>query len=266
VTIVKIDLSNKNFLVTGSAGFGVGSGICKAIDNAGGTLIVNDLSKKNVNLATKHYKNAIGIVADISDRDQVTHLFNEIESKLGPLHGVINNAGIGHRKPAHLTDFEEFEKIFNTNFKGAWMVSKAFALNCIKKKINGNIVNVSSVHSFKSTNKYSLYSSSKGAIDNLTRGMSIELGKYGIRCNAIAPGYIDSEYNEQAVKDWSDDPKKWLKDQIEDYQSLPKAITSLDCGNLAVYLLSEFSKSITGQIIKVDSGFTNLLYSNSFLP
>ena len=65
MTVVKIDLSNKNFLVTGSAGFGVGSGICKAIDNAGGTLIVNDLSKQNVNLATKHYKNAIGIVTTI---------------------------------------------------------------------------------------------------------------------------------------------------------------------------------------------------------
>ena len=263
---MKIDLSNKNFLVTGSAGFGVGSGICKAIDNAGGTLIINDLLEENVNMATKHYKNAIGITADISDQEQVTKLFSEIASKLGPLQGVINNAGIGHRKPAHLTDFEEFEKIFNTNFKGAWMISKAFALDCIKNKIKGNIVNVSSVHSFKSTNKYSLYSSAKGALNNLTRGMSIELGKYGIRCNAIAPGYVDSEYNEQAVKEWSDDPKKWLKDQIEDYQSIPQVISSMDCGNLAVYLLSEYSNSITGQIIKVDSGFTNLLYSNSFLP
>ena len=155
---MKIDLSNKNFLVTGSAGFGVGSGICKAIDNAGGTLIINDLLEENVNMATKHYKNAIGITADISDQEQVTKLFSEIASKLGPLQGVINNAGIGHRKPAHLTDLEEFEKIFNTNFKGAWMISKAFALDCIKNKIKGNIVNVSSVHSFKSTNKYSLYS------------------------------------------------------------------------------------------------------------
>ena len=263
---MRIDLSNKNFLVTGSAGFGVGSGIAKAIDSAGGTIIINDISKENVKNATKLYKNAIGITADISDQKEVTRLFNEISSKLGPLHGVVNNAGIGHRKPAHLTDSEEFEKIFNTNFRGAWMVSKAFTLDCIKNNINGKIVNISSVHSFKSTNKYSLYSSSKGAIDNLTRGMSIELGKYGIRCNAIAPGYVDSEYNEQAVKEWSDDPKKWLKDQIEDYQSIPQPISSLDCGNLTVFLLSEFSNSITGQIIKVDSGFTNLLYSNSFLP
>ena len=263
---MRIDLSNKNFLVTGSAGFGVGSGIAKAIDSAGGTLIINDISKENVKNATKLYKNAIGITADVSDQKQVSQLFNEISSKLGQLHGVVNNAGIGHRKPAHLTDFEEFEKIFNTNFRGAWMVSKAFTLDCIKNNINGKIVNISSVHSFKSTNKYSLYSSSKGAIDNLTRGMSIELGKYGIRCNAIAPGYVDSEYNEQAVKEWSDDPKKWLKGQIEDYQSIPEPISSLDCGNLTVFLLSEFSNSITGQIIKVDSGFTNLLYSNSFLP
>ena len=263
---MNIDLSNKNFLVTGSAGIGVGSGICKAIDNAGGTLIINDLSEEKVSLATKQYKNAIGIVADISDYKKVKKLFNKIATDLGQLDGVVNNAGIGHRKPAHLTDPEEFDKIFNANFKSVWMVSRAFALDCIKNNIKGNIVNVSSVHAFMSTNKYSLYSSAKGALNNLTRGMSIELGKYGIRCNAIAPGYVDSEYNIQAIKEWSDDPKMWVKDQIEDYQSLPEVISPLDCGNLVVYLLSKYSRSITGQIIKVDSGFTNLLYSNSFLP
>lgn len=263
---MKIDFSNKNFLITGSAGFGVGSGICEAIDNAGGTLVINDLSEKNVNTALKKYKNAIGIVADISDVHQVEHMFKKINTTLGPLHGVINNAGIGHRKPAHLTNVEEFDKIWNTNFKGAWLISKAFALDCINNNIKGNIVNVSSVHAFNSTNKYTLYSSSKGALNNLTRGMSIELGKYGIRCNAIAPGYVDSAYNVKAVKEWSNDPEGWVKEQIEDYQSIPEVISSIDCGHLVVYLLSEYSKSITGQIIKIDSGFTNLLYSNSFLP
>ena len=125
---MRIDLSNKNFLVTGSAGFGVGSGIAKAIDSAGGTLIINDISKENVKNATKLYKNAIGITADISDQKQVSQLFNEISSKLGPLHGVVNNAGIGHRKPAHLTDFEEFEKIFNTNFRGLGWFPKPLLL------------------------------------------------------------------------------------------------------------------------------------------
>tara|TARA_A100001011_G_C14282183_1_gene832087 strand:+ start:376 stop:1167 length:792 start_codon:yes stop_codon:yes gene_type:complete len=263
---MKVDFSNKNFLVTGSAGSGVGSGVCEAIDNASGRLVINDLSEKNVNQAIKKYKNAIGIVADISNEVHVKGLFDQINAELGPLHGVVNNAGIGHRKPAHLTDFEEFDKIFNTNFKGAWMVSKAFALDCIKNNIKGTIVNVSSVHAYNSTDKYSLYSSAKGALNNLTRGMSIELGKYGIRCNGIAPGFVYSEYNAKAVREWSDNPEEWIKYQIEDYQSIPDVITALDCGNMVVYLMSEYSKSITGQIIKVDSGFTNLLYSNSFLP
>lgn len=263
---MKIDLTNKNFLVTGSAGFGVGSGICKAIDLAGGTLVINDLSKEKVEKAAKKYKNAVGIVADISKSEEVERLFNEIKRKLGPLHGVINNAGIGHRKPAHETTMEEFETLFNTNFKGVWLISKAFTLDCLAHKIKGNIITVSSVHAFNSTNKYSLYASAKGALNNLTRGLSIELGQYGIRCNGIAPGYVDSAYNVKAVREWSEEPDKWVKDQIEDYQSIPEVITSIDCGNAVVYLLSEYSKSITGQIIKVDSGFTNLLYSNSFLP
>ena len=263
---MKVDFSNKNFLITGSAGFGVGSGVCEAIDNAGGRLVINDLSEKNVNEVTNKYKNAIGIVADISNEEQVKGMFDQINAELGPLYGVVNNAGIGHRKPAHLTDFEEFDKIFNTNFKGAWMISKAFALDCIKNNIKGTIVNVSSVHAYNSTDKYSLYSAAKGALNNLTRGMSIELGKYGIRCNGIAPGFVYSEYNAKAVREWSDDPEEWIKYQIEDYQSIPNVITALDCGNMVVYLMSEYSKSITGQIIKVDSGFTNLLYSNSFLP
>jgi gluconate 5-dehydrogenase len=263
---MKIDLSNKNFLVTGGAGFGVGSGICKAIDNAGGTLVINDLSEEKIQEAISQYKKAIGIRADVSKSEEVKRLFNEIKKQIGPLHGVVNNAGIGHRKPAHMTDLEEFDALFNTNFKAAWMISKAFAQDCIEHQIKGNIINISSVHAFNSTNKYSLYASTKGALNNLTRGLSIEWGKYGIRCNGIAPGYVDSAYNVKAVKEWSDDPEQWIKSQIEDYQSIPKVITSTDCGNAAVFLLSEYSKSITGQIINVDSGFTNLLYSNSFLP
>ena len=95
---MKIDLSNKNFLVTGGAGFGVGSGICKAIDNAGGTLVINDLSEEKIQEAISQYKKAIGIRADVSKSEEVKRLFNEIKKQIGPLHGVVNNAsrGIGH--------------------------------------------------------------------------------------------------------------------------------------------------------------------------
>ena len=78
---MKIDLSNKNFLVTGSAGIGVGSGICKAIDCAGGNLVINDLSAENVKEATKKYNNAIGVVADISKSEEVDRLFHEIKTR-----------------------------------------------------------------------------------------------------------------------------------------------------------------------------------------
>lgn len=264
--MMQIDFTGKNFLVTGGAGVGVGAGICEAISDCGGTLLLNDLDALKTKTAVKKYPNAHAIVGDISNAKDVERIFEEIKNEYGLVHGLVNNAGIGLHKNAHLADESEFDNLYNIDVKGVWLMARTFVRQLIKANEVGHIVNISSVHARETTAKYALYASAKAAVEGLTRGMSIELGEFGVRCNAVAPGYVDSEQSRDAVASWTDKPEAWIEGQKNDYQSLRHMISARDCGNAVVFLLSHMANSITGQTLTVDAGFTNLLYANSFIP
>lgn len=263
--MLNIDLSDKNILVTGGAGIGIGSGVCEALSAAGAFIIINDLDPEKLNNAVQKYPNAMGVIGDISNPSDVERIFNEINEQQGVVHGLVNNAGVGLSKMAHLASEEEFDDLYNIDVRGVWLMSKAFVKQLQNNSKKGNIVNISSVHSLATISNYAIYASAKSAVNGLTKGMSIELGNQGIRCNAVAPGYVHAAQNEALISSWTDDPKKWVEDVKNDYQSLPNEISAQDCGNSVAFLLSNLSKSITGQVITVDGGSINLLHANSFI-
>jgi len=264
--MLKIDFTGKRFLVTGGAGVGVGAGICEAISECGGTLLLNDLDEARTEAAVANYPNAHAIVGDISKTGDVERIFKDIKKNHGPVHGLVNNAGIGWQKNAHLTGESEFDHLYDIDVKGVWLMARAFVRQLRETDQVGHIVNISSVHAQKTISKYALYASAKAAVEGLTRGMAIELGQYGVRCNAVAPGYVDSLQSREAVASWTNRPTEWIDAQKDDYQSLRHMISPRDCGNAVVFLLSQLANSITGQTLNVDAGFINLLYANSFIP
>lgn len=259
-----MDLQGKNILVTGGAGDGMGSGICEAIDHSGGRIIVNDLNLELARGVAEKYNNAVAVKADISNADEVRQMFDKINKDVGILHGVVNNAGIGLAKYAHEAEEEEVNRLFDVDVKGIWMVSKEFVKQLLKAKQSGNIVNISSVHAFATMHRMAIYSSAKSAVNGLTRGLAIDFGKHNIRCNAVAPGMIYSEQSVSIISRWAHDPIKWMTDHKSDHQCLNSFTTARDCGNVVVFLLSDLSRSITGQTIYVDGGATNLLYNNEY--
>lgn len=263
--MLKIDFTGKRILVTGGAGIGVGAGVCEAIAECGCQLIINDLDRDKIQEAVRKYPNAISAPGDISNPKDVEKIFKTVNSEYGAVHGLVNNAGVGLRKRAHEADESEFDRLYNIDVKGVWLMARAFANQLIAHDELGHMVNISSVHAHKTTSRYAIYSSAKMAVEGLTRGMSAELGEFGIRCNAVAPGYVDSEQNWEAVASWSDDPKEWERESMEEYQSLKHMISARDCGNAVVFLLSDLARSITGHTLMVDAGFTNLLYANNFI-
>jgi len=210
------------------------------------------------------YNNAVAVEADISNSDEVTRMFDKINKDFGIIHGVVNNAGIGLAKYVHEAEEAEVNRLFDVDVKGIWLVSKEFAKQLLKANEVGNIVNISSVHAFATQHRMAIYSSAKSAVNGLTRGLAIDLGKHKIRCNAVAPGMIYSEQSVSIIGRWSHDPIKWMKDHKSDHQCLNYFTTARDCGNVVVFLLSDLSRSITGQTIYVDGGTTNLLYNNAY--
>lgn len=260
-----MNLSHLKVLVTGGGGIGVGAGVCEALDHFGATLIINDITKKKAHNASKKYKHAIPVKADITKVKEVESMFKTIKQEVGLINGLVNNAGVGLSKEIHKIKPAEFDKVFDVNVKGAWLVTKYFVQQLLAKKATGNIVNISSVHGFASQPKYSTYASTKSAIEGFTRATAYELGKHNIRCNCIGPGMVHAEQNYDLIKTWAADPQQWVQDFVDNQQVLHHFIEPVDCGNTAAFLLSDLSRSITGQTIYVDAGKTIMLFNRDYI-
>jgi len=259
-----MNLSGKNILVTGGGGTGVGYGICKVLASLEATLVLNELKPEYAKRAVINYPGAIPVAADISKSNEVTAMFRNIEQKVGILHGLVNNAGIGLSKLAHNVEETEFDNLYDVDLKGVWQVSKAFVNQLLGSGQTGNIVNISSVHTHSTIPGYAIYASAKSAVEGLTRGMAVELGPHNIRVNAVAPGYVHSEQNHGLIKTWADDPETWVKNYIVNQQALHREIEPEDCGNVVAFLMSDLSRSVTGQTVYVDNGSTILINNHVF--
>lgn len=256
-----MDLKGKIVLVTGGGGTGVGSGVCKALSNFGATVILNEVDLEKAEQAAEKYIGAIPIAADIRNPEEIENMFEEVATKVGFIDGLVNNAGVGLSKMAHQVSEEEFDRLYDIDIKGVWQVSKIFVNRLLQRKKPGSIVNISSVNAHSTMSRYAIYASAKAAVEGLTRGMAVELGRYNIRVNAVGPGYVHAEQNYDLIKTWTDDPEKWAKDFIIDQQVLNFDILPEDCGNTVAFLLSELSRAVTGQTLYVDNGSTSLLFN-----
>jgi NAD(P)-dependent dehydrogenase (short-subunit alcohol dehydrogenase family) len=260
----KLDLSDRNILVTGGAGIGVGGGVCAALHAAGAKLVINDIDAEGLQATGEKYPEALLVQADISQLDQVQQMFQTIENEVGVLNGLVNSAGIGLSKPVHHVKEEDYDRVMGVDLKAVWRLSKYFVNQCLQADQKGHIVNISSVHSHSTQAGYSIYASAKHAIVGLTRGMACDLGPLGMRVNAVAPGYVHADQNYDLIKTWSDDPEQWVRDFLENQQVLNHAIDPIDVGHMVAFLLSDLARSITGQNIFVDNGTTSLMFNRDF--
>ncbi len=257
-------LRGKNILITGAGGSGVGRGISDAILAAGGRPIFNDIDDDAADRLRERYPDQVVISGDASNEAIVERMFAQVRDEVGALHGLVNNAGVGLVKPFYSVAFEEQQRLFNVDLTATWLTAKAFTIQAMQHGIPGSIVNISSIHAHSTTSGYALYASCKGAVESLTRGIAVEVGAHRIRCNALAPGFVESEQNESLLAALTPDPTGWVRRHISDQQALPEPVTAIDCGNLSVYLLSDLSQGITGQTIRVDAGTTSLVYGKDF--
>lgn len=261
---MQINLKGKNILVTGGAGDGLGSGICEAVAEAGGRVIINDLDFELAKKAAKRFDKAFAVAGDVSKAEEVQQMFEITGERCGVVHGVVNNAGIGLGKYAMDAEETEVDHLYDVDVKGIWLVSRAFVKQLLDTHEVGHIVNISSVQAFNTMHRMALYAGAKSAVNGLTRGLAVELGQYKIRCNAVAPGYIHSSQSLNIIGKWTPDPSRWIEEHKSDHQCLDFFTTARDCGNVVAFLLSDLSRNITGQTIYVDNGTTNLLYNNRY--
>lgn len=249
------DLSNQVAIVTG-AGRGLGASIARGLAGAGASVMVCSRTQAEVErIAAEIVRNggkAAAVVADTSDRASCQHLIDQTISKFGKLNVLVNNAGIDSISPAEdLTD-DAWERVVNTNLKGYFICSQLAARQMLAQGSGGSIVNNSSICSIIGVNGLTVYSATKGGVNQLTRVMAVEWAKRGIRVNAIAPGYFDNIMQDATAEHASSDKQK----QVLAFTPMGRRGQPEELIGPVIFLASEASSYVTGAILFVDGGYT----------
>ena len=257
-------------MITGAAGTsGVGFGVVQAVIESGGRPIINGRNAARLDEAKERFPTAVTVQGDISDAVEVERLFSEAIEQVGRVDYLVNNAGIGLHKAPHLCEEADFDRLIGVDFRGAWLMARAWLRHVLgeEEQVTGPaaLVNISSIHGQKTMPGYGLYAAAKGGVDALTRSLAVHYGRYGIRVNGVAPGYVHSEQNYDLIRNWTEDPAAWVDDLIQNHQALPTQIEPVDVGRVVVFLLSEQARAMTGQTLVVDGGSTELLYPMNFV-
>ena len=242
-------LEGKNALITG-ASRGIGRGIALKLAEQGAGVAFTFLSSpdkakeleeelKKFNIKAKGYR------SDAADFKAAEELINHVTSEFQTLDIVVNNAGITRDNLLMRMSEEHFDEVIRTNLKSVFNIVKAAQRPMLKQR-RGSIINISSVVGVKGNAGQANYAASKAGIIGFTKSVALELGSRNIRCNAIAPGFIETEMtgalNAETVKQW--------REAIP----LKRGGTPEDVANCVVFLAGDQSSYITGQVINVDGG------------
>ena len=242
-------LKGKCAVITG-ASRGIGKCIATKFAKEGANIVINYRNNEEEELKVKKELEGLGsqvlvVKADVSELEQAENLIKEAKKEFGRVDILVNNAGITKDNLIIRMKEEDFDSVIKTNLKGAFNCLKAVTPIMLKQKY-GKIVNMASVVGVVGNPGQVNYCASKAGLIGMTKSLAKEIGSRNITVNAIAPGFIDTDM----TKILSDDQKKKILSQIP----LNKFGNVEDIANVALFLGSENSNYITGQVIHVDGG------------
>ena len=245
-------LSGKVALVTGSTR-GIGNAIAYGLASAGAKVILHGRRIDSVRSVVDGFRqdglDAEAVAFDVTDETAVQQAGERTRADFGPIDVLVNNAGNTVRKGVQQLEFEEWRSVLEVNLDGVFLVTKSYVPQMIENGA-GKIINVGSLMSEIARPNNTPYAASKGGIRMLTRALAVELGPENIQVNAIGPGYFTTALTEPLRNDAEFDT--WLKSRTP----LSRWGRVEELAGAAVFLSSEASSFVSGQIIYVDGGFS----------
>lgn len=255
-TMDKFRIDGKVALVTGGI-YGIGFEIASALSKAGAKIVFNSLNKESVDKALQSYEEAgieaKGYVFDVTDEAAVQAAVMQIKEEVGPINILINNAGIIKRIPMVEMSAEEFRQVVDVDLNGPFIVSKAVIPDMIQNG-GGKIINICSMMSELGRETVSAYAAAKGGLKMLTKNIASEYGEYNIQCNGIGPGYIATPQTAPLREQQADGSRHPFDQFIIGKTPASRWGTPEDLAGSAVFLASEASNFVNGQILYVDGG------------
>ncbi|MBR0801201.1 SDR family oxidoreductase [Bradyrhizobium jicamae] len=190
---------------------------------------------------------AQSVVLDVTIAETIDAAFKEAEAQFGPVHAVVNNAGVTATKPALDQDERAWDSVIDTNLKGVWQVAQASARRMIENKVKGSIVNIASILGLRVAGAVAPYAISKAGVVQMTKALALEWARHSIRVNALAPGYFATELNDDFFESNAG-------------QALIKRVPQRRLGQLneldgpLLLLISDAGSFMTGSVVAVDGG------------
>lgn len=244
-------LRDKIAIVTG-AGSGIGRSIATTFAQEGASVVVADWSEENgqatVEQILASQGNAIFVKTDVSQAADIDTLVQTCLKTYGQVHILINNAGIFRATPLHETSEEDWDAVLNINLKSAFLASKRVIPEMLKQG-QGKIIHTASIAGLVGFENAGPYCASKGGIIALTREMTLEYAKHKINVNCIAPGVIKTAMTTDMLNDLAQ------KQFLEGATPYPRVGEPQDIAQAAVYLASNESDFVNGQVLVVDGGW-----------
>jgi 3-hydroxybutyrate dehydrogenase len=257
-------LKGKVALVTGSTS-GIGLGIARAYAKEGADIVINGfgdrdaIEKERFGIEREFGVRALYSGADMSKGAEVAAMIAEAQARLGAVDILVNNAGIQFVSPVEDFPVEKWNQIIAINLSGAFHAIRA-ALPGMKAKKWGRIVNTASAHALVASPFKAAYVSAKHGIAGLTKTIALETATFGITVNAICPGYVWTPLVEKQIPDTMVarglTREQVINDVLLQAQPTKQFVTVEEVADLAVYLVSDSARSITGAIIPIDGGWT----------
>lgn len=246
------ELANKTVVVTGGSR-GVGKDIALTFAKLGANVVISGRDEQTLNAALaelhSHNKDCIAVSGDLSQISAVRTLIETAAAKFGTIDVLVNNAGINIAKPALEVTEEDWDTVLDLNLKTAFFASQAAAPYMIAQK-SGKIINIASQMAFVGYIKRAAYCSSKGGLVQLTKALAVEWAQHGIRVNAVAPTFIETEFTAKMFEDES------FKQDVKNRILLDGLSKPQDTSGAVLYLASDLANFVTGETIKVDGGWT----------
>ena len=242
-------LKGKNVIITGGSR-GIGKGIAEKFAQNGANIAFTNIEMSDESIELSKNLEKLGVkakayVSNAADFEAAQKLADDVINDFGSIDVLVNNAGITKDNLLMRMSESDFEKVMKVNMNSVFNNTKAVLRPMLKQR-SGSIINLSSVVGVKGNPGQSNYSASKAAIIGFTKSIALELGSRNIRCNAIAPGFIETEMtkalNDDQVNDWADNIPLKRTGQVD------------DIANTSLFLASDMSAYVTGQVINVCGG------------
>jgi gluconate 5-dehydrogenase len=245
------DVSDRVVLITGSSR-GLGFAFASGFAEAGAKVIVNGTRSETVDPAVAEIRQgggcAVGYPFDVTDAAQVERSVARIEHEVGPIEVLVNNAGIQRRAPLEEQTLADWRAVLEVNLNAVFVVSQCVGRRMIERR-RGSIINITSLNAEGARPTIAPYCASKGGLTLFTQSLATEWGQYGIRANAIAPGYFITDLTQPLADDPAFDA--WVKGNVP----LARWGDPRELIGAAIFLASDASSYISGRTITIDGGW-----------